>query len=879
MDKYEYKVRSEEIKDLIGKKKFAEAMKIADTIDWRRVKSVNMLCTISDLYKLNRRYEESREILQMAYEKHPGGRMIVYSLCELSIKLDDVVAAVEYYKEFVQIAPRDNGRYVLQYKLYEAQEVSLEERIAVLEELKHREYREKWAYELAYLYHRIGLSTKCVEECDELILWFGEGKYVTKAMELKMLHAPLSEEQQKKYKKSKGSLPKQEAVSQDEDPFDIEVKPVNVGQYATINLQRELAESMKEVLGENKEAQDASEQTKRIELPDAVQEPKEVAEKKPQLSQSEEAGDFTKEILSSLLQNTDELYAQQEEIAAPRQQSEVSQVQEEKEKPESHDALSEDLSEEEMPVQQSVREVIAKDSRKEQPDAEEIFFEDADTQELPLQEEAPKIVKLSNTGEIPKIVQNSRPVVTMPSAESMAKEKNENFDKLLSQEYDGQLSLAVPPQKDTVEKQITGQMSIEDILSEWERMKKENEEKRAEAVRQRVREQTGEIFSQFDASTKQGLLAELDALAEDSIEKEKKNAQTPDKAPKQEQPDEIKSEEVKASEEKSAETPVSEEAEIKEDSEAKENSEVKNNSEIKDNSEIEDNTQTASKEDAEKEIPAKEASEKEAKKEKPKEEEKAPEEKPQKIQRMMTPEEKKLFGPFIQTRGTRDQILEALDNISLASYTGNLILTGEPGMESIKLAKNIIREIQMTDSNFSGRLAKITGQALNHKDLEKTFEKLSNGALIVEHAGELNDIAIKRMTKLLEQEKQGIIVILEDTKINMNKLLDNHGTLHQNFNLRIDVEALDNDSLVLFARKYALEREYAIDELGVLALYTRIAELQTSEHSVTTKEIKEIVDEAIYHADRKNIGHFMDVLFGRRYDEEDMIILREKDFV
>ncbi len=879
MDKYEYKVRSEEIKDLIGKKKFAEAMKIADTIDWRRVKSVNMLCTISDLYKLNRRYEESREILQMAYEKHPGGRMIVYSLCELSIKLDDVVAAVEYYKEFVQIAPRDNGRYVLQYKLYEAQEVSLEERIAVLEELKHREYREKWAYELAYLYHRIGLSTKCVEECDELILWFGEGKYVTKAMELKMLHAPLSEEQQKKYKKSKGSLPKQEAVSQDEDPFDIEVKPVNVGQYATINLQRELAESMKEVLGENKEAQDASEQTKRIELPDAVQEPKEVAEKKPQLSQSEEAGDFTKEILSSLLQNTDELYAQQEEIAEPRQQSEVSQVQEEKEKPASHDALSEDLSEEEMPVQQSVREVIAKDSRKEQPDAEEIFFEDADTQELPLQEEAPKIVKLSNTGEIPKIVQNSRPVVTMPSAESMAKEKNENFDKLLSQEYDGQLSLAVPPQKDTVEKQITGQMSIEDILSEWERMKKENEEKRAEAVRQRVREQTGEIFSQFDASTKQGLLAELDALAEDSIEKEKKNAQTPDKAPKQEQQDEVKSEEVKASEEKSAETPVSEEAEIKEDSEAKENSEVKNNSEIKDNSEIEDNTQTASKEDAEKEIPAKEASEKEAKKEKPKEEEKAPEEKPQKIQRMMTPEEKKLFGPFIQTRGTRDQILEALDNISLASYTGNLILTGEPGMESIKLAKNIIREIQMTDSNFSGRLAKITGQALNHKDLEKTFEKLSNGALIVEHAGELNDIAIKRMTKLLEQEKQGIIVILEDTKINMNKLLDNHGTLHQNFNLRIDVEALDNDSLVLFAKKYALEREYAIDELGVLALYTRIAELQTSEHSVTTKEIKEIVDEAIYHADRKNIGHFMDVLFGRRYDEEDMIILREKDFV
>lgn len=188
LDKYEYKIRSEEIKALIGRKKYTEAMEIADMIDWRRVKNVNMLCTVSDLYKLNRRYEESREILLLAYERHPGGRMIIYSLCELSIKLDDVVRAVEYYKEFVQTAPRDNGRYVLQYKLYEAQEVTLEERIAVLEELKRREYREKWAYELAYLYHRIGLSTKCVEECDELILWFGEGKYVIKAMELKMLH-------------------------------------------------------------------------------------------------------------------------------------------------------------------------------------------------------------------------------------------------------------------------------------------------------------------------------------------------------------------------------------------------------------------------------------------------------------------------------------------------------------------------------------------------------------------------------------------------------------------------------------------------------------------------------------------------------------------
>lgn len=878
MDKYEYKVRSEEIKDLIGKKKYTEAMKIADTIDWRRVKNVNMLCTISDLYKLNRRYEESREILLLAYERHPGGRMIIYSLCELSIKLDDVVQAVEYYKEFVQTAPRDNGRYVLQYKLYEAQEVTLEERIAVLEELKRREYREKWAYELAYLYHRIGLSTKCVEECDELILWFGEGKYVTKAMELKMLHAPLSEEQQKKYKKAKGTAaPVFPAAREEDDELDIQVKPVNVGEYATINLQKELAESMKEVLGEEdvsggaqptieyeavgsdsqtdeirnfeadmeaddleafeEEDEEPAEQEKTVQ-PDQAERPaaaKLLAEpEKEEEPYLDGPGDFTREILSNLLQDTGEI----REIRLPEEEN-----SENKTPPD--DVLSEEKT--------------AAEAEKEIPDAEEIFFEDGDTSELPAaaeKEEEPKVVKLTNTGKIPKIVQHINPTVSIPSAESMAREKNENFDSLLSQEYDGQIRLAVP-EKDTVEKQITGQMSIEDILLEWEKMKKENEEKRAEAVRKRVKEQTGEIFSQFDASMKQGILAELDVMAEDSIREEKK------KSPETEKTDDQaarKTEQEAAGAEMAIQGVEAAETAPKEAA-------------VKEAAETEKAALSDAAESAESAEEKKEAS---AGKENTADEKNGAEEKPQ---RLMTTEEKKLFGPFIQTKSTRNQILNTLDNISLASYTGNVILTGEPGMDSIKLAKNIIKEIQMTDSNFSGRMAKITGQALNHKDMEKTFARLSNGALIVEGAGDLKEAAVKSMTKLLEQEKQGIIVILEDTKININKLLDNYKALHQNFNLRIDVEALDNDSLVLFAKKYALEREYAIDELGVLALYTRIAELQTSEHSVTTKEVKEIVEEAIYHADRKNVTHFMDILFGKRYDEEDMIILREKDFV
>ena len=298
MDKYEYKVRADEIKALIAEGEYAEAVKIADTVDWRRVRSIMMLCTISDLYKINRRYQESKEILLLAYEKHPTGRLIVYSLCELAIKMEEYVQAIEYYKEVVQRAPKDTGRYILQYKLYEAQDVSMEERIAVLEEFKKREPREKWVYELAYLYHRIGLTTKCVEECDEMFLWFGEGRYVIKALELKALHQPLSEDQQEKYDRwiagrSAGAVEEDSVVEdlpeEEDEPDDLseneemvyepdeedeaeeeevlaapttelpEVKTVDVGQYNTINLQMVVAEGMKEVLADEQEAKIAKE--------------------------------------------------------------------------------------------------------------------------------------------------------------------------------------------------------------------------------------------------------------------------------------------------------------------------------------------------------------------------------------------------------------------------------------------------------------------------------------------------------------------------------------------------------------------------------------------------------------------------------------------
>lgn len=833
MDKYEYKVRSEKIKELIENKKYQEAVKIADTIDWRKVKSVLTLCTISDLYKVNKRFEESRDILLLAYDRNPNNRMIVYSLCELSIRLNDIVSAVEYSKKYVRIAPNDEvGKYVLQYKLYEAQGVTIEERIAVLEELKKKEYIEKWAYELAYLYHSIGLGSKCVEECDELILNFGKGKYVRKAMELKMLHAPLTPEQQANYEGKK--IPEAPVVPEiREDALDFSVKPVNVDKYATINLQRELAESMKEVLGEDSGA--VNEFRQEVEpVAEAVAEPVDVKENPKALSEdTDQVGDFTREILSNLLQKSQDTEEITELQIPPEITGELPT-----------DEIDEET--EELPEEEFV------DSPEKEEDqvaetAEEVFFEDTDTIDMPKEKPEPRVIKMTHTSEIPKIIQAKQPSVLV-SAETMAHQENKQFDKILSQEYDGQISLAVPEQE-PVEKQITGQMSIEDILQEWERMKRENQQKHAEDIKKKVKAQTSEMFSEFDAATRSGILSQLDSMAEESIQKETGHRQEKPA----ELPEEDKIEEIPVAAEESAGTD-NKAPEIDEETDEADN---KKGQIAEETTGVEDETSAADAQSPEaEEQPA-----------------------PEKKIRPMTSEEKKLFGSFIQTRSTRDQIVDALDRVSLASYAGNILLTGEPGMDSVKLARNLIKEVQITDSNFSGRMAKITGKALNGKDLETTFRKLANGALIIEKAGELKTGTIKGMTKLLEQEKQGIIVILEDTKININKLLDNHKELHQNFDIRIDIEAMDNDSLVSFAKRYALEKEYAIDELGVLALYTRISELQTSEHSVTTKEVKELVDEAIHHACKKNISHFMDILFGKRYDEEDMIILREKDFL
>ena len=960
MDKSEYKLRAEEIKDLISRGEYAQAAEIADTIDWRRVKSVMMLCTISDLYKINRRYEDARDMLLLAYERRPGGRTICYSLCELSIKMEEYVQAIEYYKEFVQVAPKDPGRYILQYKLYEAQDVSLEERIAVLEELKKRDYREKWAYELAYLYHRVGLAARCVEECDELILWFGEGKYVIKAMELKMLHQPLTPEQQEKYDHrfdapgtqqysqnyaqdpgygqnetydpnqgyvqdgsydpnqgyaQGGSYDPNQGYAQDEsydpnqgyaqdgsydsnpdnvqegaydqviddtrvyepvqpqqapaqpaeDDFDIHVKTMDVGQYNTINLQEELAAGLREVLSEDhaKETSDS----------------------------------ITRSIVAPMIDPGD---SDTESLDYP----EIADVSEDDLEPETEQMESSEVFFGETGE-------IGDLSQVPQVETEEILPEEPVVARRT--DVVPELSEVQKTPEVQEVVKEPE---TQKVPEAPVEPPKELAD-VLAQESDGQISL-VMPEAESIEKQITGQMNIEDILAEWERKKKENLEKREEEVRQHVLQQTGAMFTEFEQAVRDGLLEKLekekaadtaDTVAEDTTDTDEVEeleeiteepateepveelteaapAEEAEQEPVEELPEEDTVEELAEEpayepEAEEFEEPAEPEAEIYEQEEIVDEEQAEPE-EAMDDEPVEEPTaeavESADEETAREEIELTAEETPEAG-EAPEQPERPAVERDKAKVRALTREERELYAPFIQSRSAREQLVKAIDNISLAAYTGNVIITGEEGMDTLSLAKNMVREIQATDSNFSGKVAKISGHALNKKDTADTLSKLKNGALIICKASEMNDATANVLHKALQQESQGIVIILEDTKRDIDKFLEKHEKLRECFTARMDVEALSNNTLVAFGKQYAREMEYSIDELGELALHTRIEDMQTIDHVVTVVDVKQIVDEAIAHANKKTLKHFFDVLFAKRYDDEDMIILTEKDFV
>lgn len=984
MDKYEFKLRSEEIDKLMENQKYADAVRLADTIDWKRVKSTTTLCKIAELYKLNRRFEDCYEILGLAYDRNPNNRNVVYGLCEICLETGDIVEAIEYFKEFANMAPRDAGVYTLRYRIYEAQNVGYEERIELLEEFRKKHLvEEEWEYELAYLYHRAGFATKCVEACDEMIIRYGQGPFVIKAMELKMLHEPLSPEQQEKYdqrNEEKIQIAAQAARERNTGEMDLDddfrVKTIDMSKFNTMNLQAELAENLKEyiddepqpvhVMGENREDQQVYHNT----IPADAQEvffADQTADIRFQIPTPQNAAEATPE-----MEAFKENFAQEYVGTEP---------------PQSMGMLVEELDEgtQEIPVEAVVgtvpsAPVINGDTARVQTrNVQEIHFDgegETIAEEIPGQQSF-----ISNTQRIAAVTGNTGA-----------------YERLLAQEMDGQISLANLQEEKVVEKQITGQLNIQDIIADWEKMKKEREQKMQEEVRQKVLEQTGQIFTQFDVDSKTGILASLedpsvlDQLEEpvsDTVMKglenhakqvimpfthEEEAANVPGEVA-----EETMAEETEVLQPEIEEVPV-EEADViealsgEEDTPGESTEEVHVVEELTEDlietaaeeipvasativsqftgeltnvagatdtiifaeSEVEDINEAVmaeellAEENTTEEIITEETSVLQDEKTEEasmfasvgegnfygsvtaaipgsiwkevdgviaEETEEVQEEAPVEEYNMqeqddvtseeeqvitghkdLTEEEKDLFKPFLYSKKMKSQILNTLEKISLAAYVGNVVITADSHETSLKLAKLIVSYVRMCDDNFSGNVAKIDAEKLNTKDMSNVFGKLVNGALLVENAGKINSQTMRSLLQELNQEATGIIVILMDKKRAMDTLMGRGAVIGEFFNARVDILSMNVDMLVNYGMRYVNEQGYCVDDMGRLALYKRVSEMQAGNHTVTIAEVKEIMDEAVRKANRGSLGKVASIIMRKRYDENDKIILKEKDF-
>ncbi len=978
MDKYEYKIRAEEIRSLIQENKYKEAVEIADSIDWKNVKNSMMLCTVSDLYKACKRYEDSRDVLLLAYERNPGGRMILYSLCELSIKLGDIVNAIEYYKEFQQVAPKDSGRYVLKYKLFTMQEVGLDERIEVLEELQRIEPKEKWMYELAYLYHMVGQGEKCVEECNQLVIFFGEGKYVVKALELKMMHEPLSEEQEALYKRLT-------------EPDVALVKDVDLSNCNTMDLQKELADNLKEVLFDDGKAKEPEYAVATIY--ETVEDDEPGAPDNGETAASEVAETEGEGSVSAETPVDDVASKEAENLR-------ISEAEPEADKPV-------ETSEAEVPADGDMTEITAPKTETPEEETATKIFTASELKEIrantePVNERVSDVILPKNDPlniHSVRVDANTNPAIKFP-----------NFDDMMALEGDGQISLVVPEQE-MLEKQITGQISIDDVLAEWEKVKSDNERKWQADVRRRVMEQTHNMFRDFDENSKNGLLEELEETVSEAEtveltpeevtalrheynsealnidieepevfeetddrdkepEETREEASTPPMSPgfsnekiqteairilaetvrdvheitvdRDEEPEHeelrVSEPETNAedSEEPETEEPGSEEPEAETPAVRSEERTIDLTPEITSHApepDADDNTSVLpnaeeleylmkfaaageARDQADRELEESEAQEEQTDPEEifkpeepeseetasveesvtetetldPAEEETEPEasETEENINtaepepyvssfKGLTEEQSERFESFVQKDSGREQVIDSIAKLSMDADHGNAIIGSDDNDGSVEFAKDLILELSGRGL-ISGKAAKIKASTLNAKDAYGMLTSLYDGAIIIQDADELRPETLDAINRATAVGDKKLFIALTVNKRHKHRFIMENSSMLSSFDISVDIDAETNSELARFAKSYAYSKEYAIDEMGMLALHTRIDERQTNSHSVTVGEVKEIVDEAIVHASKKNVGHFFNVLMGKRYDANDMIVLKEKDF-
>ena len=784
MDKYEYRLKAEQIETQVKKKDYQAAAKIADTVDWRRVKNLNMLYMVSEIYEKTERYGECMEILDMAYDRAPVGRMLLYRMTEVCTKMHNFEEAISLYREFVKAAPHDQSRFILKYQIYRERGSSVEDQIKILNEYKTHEYQEKWAYELAALYDEAGMPEECVRECDELILWFSEGEYVMKALELKMKYEPLTVSQQEKY-----NYQRLGAVSDlpEEGGGEPELPGFDSSKFSTVNLQAELAENLDELLKE-----DAT-----IDLPDlelagaeGAAEPEEEPEAEPEEDLRENA---TIELPDLGL---------------------------------SGDETEEDTGEEpEAEPEEDLRE----DATIELPDLG-LDGDDgaADAEEGPEKSSANVSQK--------SFLENATTELPVLGAEKKAAEPEEE-------------------KKDTgldgkdADAQFTGPISIDDILGEWEQKKAQTEAKLEAAAqtekvrREKVKQETAELMKLITGAS-EDLPKDVRRILEEIDEEHK-----------------ISEESVVTEDDLPPDLDTEEEPEAELDIESLEDEEERGASGRRENlpeessgNMIQDLKRSLASKVSEGAVSA----------------------------GHLTREQARLFAYFTSVQGMSEQLSvlfkEAYQGSRTSSSSGNLTITGERGNGKTTLAIDIVKALQKQDRIGGKRLAKISGQKLNTKDIYDVLTQLKGGALIVESAGGISDATMMAMSLAMETDTGGLVVILEDTAEEIQKLFLRNRNFASKFDHTIDIPVFTNDELVAFGKSYALEQEYSFDEFGILALYDRIGSRQTNDHLVTVAEVKEIIDDAIEHAEKGGIRHLIDRVTRKSVDEFGNRLIREADF-
>lgn len=884
MDKYEYNLKLDQIKALSAEEGYMSAAEIADSINWNKIKNVNTLVKIGEIYEKAERYQDARDILLMAYDRSPIGRMIIYRLAEVAIKMGDYDAATEYYDEFVEIAPHDDMKYVLRYAIKKGQGASFDELITILEEYKDEEYTEEWAYELAYLYHKAGKADKCIDACDELILWFGDGPYVERALELKMLYQPLTKAQEEKYRRFKAEKEKPAKIKDEAEVTeigamemvkggeivhdDVTIPQITVNQekFNTVNLQQEIAKGMQQII----------EAKGKNEVADTMDTIKKIVEDIPYLK----------------LEKEQEEYVQQPE----------------------------------------------------------------ETEHIATDEEIDGSLKL-------------------------------NFKELLGEDADGQMSM-VMSEKTQLEHQITGQMSIHDVLEEWEKTRhaaeialKEAEQQKLESAKARALQEAGDIMERLndvipklDAGvTPKELLEEeylkvpVDIIEQKAAVKEPEEWQKPDmqelyaeetvdevqelqEAPEEtideaQEPQEAPEEAIDEAQE-SQEAPEEAIDEVQESQEAPEEAIDEANEPVGEPEDIivaeesekdeiftqpttmmpeitddmlnvdddtSDDETSQEKENVsekrdfdhvtsfiEQEIakmtaknPGLEKKLDMAKTRKMPDislpEDLDSEEDDSKLKetkhiKELTSEQKAIFSYFIPVKGMEDQICKAynavLDHFNRKenASTGNLIIQGEQGCGKTMLATSFIKVLQKDGEQLTGKMGKIDAAVLNKKDVQQVVRKITGGCLIIERAGDIDRSIAAKLSFLMEHDITGTLYILEDTSKGIKKALSMDEGFASKFTEKISVPIFTNDELVLFAKSYSAELGYKIDEMAILALHNRISNIERIDQATTLTEVKDIIDEAIDREAHSGLKKAISILTARRYTDDDRIVLKEDHF-